>query len=103
MSKCFRVAQLVVVVVGGWLVIKGFPILGICVSMMACWHRIFDVLLNRCAVVEKKSLSDEVRGFHTPVHRLDHIDDVVGVTERLCRCFVLSQTRHVRRAGCLGG
>lgn len=64
MSKCFRVAQLVVVVVGGWLVIKGFPILGICVSMMACWHRIFDVLLNRCAVVEKKSLSDEVRRFH---------------------------------------
>jgi len=64
MNAVFRLAQLSVVTGGVWLVLQGFPVLGLSLALMACWYSIFDVLLNRVVPANDQPIEEKTTCFH---------------------------------------
>lgn len=64
MNAVFRIAQLCVVLGGAFLIMQGFPVLGLCVALMACGSCLLDRLVNRVAPVADKPIADESARFH---------------------------------------
>lgn len=64
MNAVFRIAQLCAVLGGAFLIMQGFPVLGLCVALMACGSCLLDRLVNRVAPVTDKPIADESVRFH---------------------------------------
>ena len=64
MNVCFRLAQLGVVAGGGWLLMQGFPVLGICVALLACWYWLLDRMANRVVRGNAEPVSEDTSSFH---------------------------------------
>ena len=64
MNAVFRLAQLSVVTGGVWLVLQGFPVIGLSLALMACWYSIFDVLLNRVVPANARPIEEKTACFH---------------------------------------
>lgn len=64
MKVVFRLAQLCVISGGALLIMQGFPVLGLCVALMAFWYVIFDLLLNRVVPGNDQPIDDKTACFH---------------------------------------
>ncbi len=64
MNSVFRVAQLCAVLGGVSLIMQGFPVLGLCVALMACWNWLLDRLANRVVPGIDKPIAVESARFH---------------------------------------
>ena len=64
MNAVFRLAQLCAVLGGASLIIQGFPVLGICVALLACWYWLLDRMANRVVPGNDQPIDDETASFH---------------------------------------
>ena len=64
MNVCFRLAQLCAVLGGACLIMQGFPVLGICVALLACWYWLLDRMANRVVRGNTEPISEDTSSFH---------------------------------------
>ena len=64
MNAVFRLAQLGVVLGGAFLIMQGFPVLGACVALMACWYYLLDRLVNRVVPGNDQPIEEKTACFH---------------------------------------